>query len=107
LNGSVQKVAVVVSSEGGQPLERFVACLALLSEQQQRQEEEGVGLGEQELERALKDCLLKLQFRDAALRPLPNGCTFEVVTYSTDPDVAPQLWVEEAPQPGERSPPPV
>lgn len=95
--GSVRKLALVLLSGGGRPLERFVAALELPPVGQAVPEGDW---GEAALERALKDCLLKLQFQDAALPQLPTGCTFELAAYSADPDVAPQQWVEEAPQPG-------
>mmetsp|Transcript_11489 Transcript_11489/g.29436 ORF Transcript_11489/g.29436 Transcript_11489/m.29436 type:complete len:204 (-) Transcript_11489:368-979(-) len=100
--GSVRKLALVVLSPSGQPVERFVAALQLPGPGEAPPPGEAIaGAGERELERGLKDCLLKLQFQDAGLRPLPPGCTFELVAYSADPDVAPQQWVEEAPQPGQ------
>lgn len=105
--GSVRKLALVVLSPSGQPVERFVAALQLPGPGEAPPPGEAIaGAGERELERGLKDCLLKLQFQDAGLRPLPPGCTFELVAYSADPDVAPQQWVEEAPQPGECRPDP-
>jgi hypothetical protein len=52
------------------------------------------------LDRSLKDCLLKLQFSDSALGPPRDGSRFELVAYSSDPNTAAHLWVEEPPQPG-------
>lgn len=52
-------------------------------------------LHEAALDRALKECLLKLQFSDAPLEALPKGCRFEIVAYSSNPDAAGNLWVQE------------
>lgn len=53
---------------------------------------------------ALRGVLLRLQFADASLARLPEGCSFEVVAYTTGrggaTGVPQDAWVEEQPAPG-------
>eukprot|EP00891_Asterochloris_glomerata_P001347 jgi/Astpho2/1347/fgenesh1_pg.00024_%23_35_t len=49
-----------------------------------------------DLEHQLRGFLLKLQFADAWMKPLPQGCTFEVAAYTSDRQaLSLQLWAEE------------
>lgn len=49
----------------------------------------------EDVEAALRSALLKLQFLDAVLAPLPPGCTFEVIAYATArAALPPGSWVD-------------
>ena len=50
------------------------------------------------MEAALRSCLLKLQFLETSLKPLPAGCTFEVLAYASDRAALPiASWVDSDP----------
>mmetsp|Transcript_19289 Transcript_19289/g.53779 ORF Transcript_19289/g.53779 Transcript_19289/m.53779 type:complete len:200 (+) Transcript_19289:93-692(+) len=85
----VEKLVVVIFDPSDRVVERFVVTLNLLTAP------EGHSFSAVALDRSLKDCLLKLQFSDAALPPLPGGCRFEIAAYSSNPDTSAGLWVQE------------
>uniref|UniRef100_A0A061QU11 Mitotic spindle assembly checkpoint protein MAD2B n=1 Tax=Tetraselmis sp. GSL018 TaxID=582737 RepID=A0A061QU11_9CHLO len=86
-SGEIHKLAVVFFDGCDTALERFVVEFGFAKEGEPQ-------FSQADLDRSLKDCLLKLQFSDAGLRPLPNDCRFELVAYSSNPDAAAQHWVQ-------------
>ncbi|KAL0033194.1 hypothetical protein WJX79_009023 [Trebouxia sp. C0005] len=89
LQGLLQKVTVNVLGHDGMMVERYVL-------QSKVTVPKIVDLDPVELEHALRGFLLKLQFADAWMKPLPQGCTFEVAAYTTDRSSLPlQLWIED------------
>lgn len=68
--GTVRRFAVLVLDQNGLVVERFVAALAVRPEILASVEPEDV-------EAALRSCLLKLQFLETSLEPLPAGASRE------------------------------
>lgn len=117
IRGDIGKVAVLILDANGALLERFVADLKVQAEILASVEPEDV-------EAALRSALLKLQragdgvsacggggggvegeeendssaAAGGALRPLPKGCTFEVVAHARSRDALPRdAWVDADP----------
>ncbi|DBB04621.1 hypothetical protein WJX77_012570 [Trebouxia sp. C0004] len=89
LQGLLNKVTVNVLGQDGMLVERYVL-------QSKVTVPKLVDLDPVELEHALRGFLLKLQFADAWMKPLPQGCAFEVAAYTTDRSSLPlQLWIED------------
>lgn len=89
LQGLLHKVALNVLGQDGMLVERYVLQTTVLMSKVS-------DLDPVELEHSLRGFLLKLQFADAWMKPLPQGCTFEVAAYTTDRSSLPlQLWVED------------
>lgn len=89
LQGLLHKVTVNILGQDGMLVERYVL-------QSKVTVPKIVDLDPVELEHALRGFLLKLQFADAWMKPLPQGCTFEVAAYTTDRSSLPlQLWIED------------
>lgn len=94
VGGTLSKVAVLVRTESGQPVERFIFEPRLLAPPP-----DGERLDLQAIEWQLKGALLKLQYSDTYLSRLPPDSTFEINAYTIDRDhVDPRLWVEEQEQ---------
>lgn len=56
----------------------------------------------EELQSQLRSVILKLQYADSYLAPLPPGCAFELLAYTTDRRALPaDTWAEERPTPGQ------
>ncbi|KAK9818377.1 hypothetical protein WJX72_011659 [[Myrmecia] bisecta] len=91
----LQKVAILLLDSHGRTVERYVVQLQV--------DRKGLcHLNAADLDAALRGFLLKLQYVDACLKPLPKGCTFDIVAYCYERDMVPlQMWVEGNPGTGE------
>jgi len=120
LNGSVERVAVVIYDLGSRPLERFmfdvgsfpvvpkVEALTLFEDEEENQEE-GDYVGEDgrmkvstvDVEEQLRAAVRKLAYCGSKLTPLPQGCTYTVIVElkdQADPPIGhPQPWQPSAP----------
>ncbi|KAL3136917.1 hypothetical protein ABBQ32_006524 [Trebouxia sp. C0010 RCD-2024] len=89
LQGLLHKFSINILGEDGMLVERYVL-------QSRVSVARVADLDPLELEHTLRGFLLKLQFADAWMKQLPQGCTFEVAAYTTDRSALPlQLWVED------------
>lgn len=89
LQGLLHKVAINILGDDTMLVERYVLQTQVIVSKVP-------DLDPVELEHTLRGFLLKLQFADAWMKPLPQGCVFEVAAYTTDRSSLPlQLWVED------------
>ncbi|GFR47513.1 hypothetical protein Agub_g9145, partial [Astrephomene gubernaculifera] len=108
-SGHLREVALVFLDSKSRPVERVTFNTQLLlqtgagpgldgagpSHPQQQQPLPCIDVAS--LEAGLGSALLKLQFIDSLLKPLPQGCTFELVAYSTSrAGVDRQYFAEES-----------
>ncbi|KAK9826794.1 hypothetical protein WJX81_001690 [Elliptochloris bilobata] len=90
VRGLLGKVAVLILDSRGCVVEKYAVQL-------QCHMEILASLDVDDVEAALRSCLLKLQFADACLKPARKGCTFEVVAYAAERGALPlSAWVEAA-----------
>eukprot|EP00884_Botryococcus_braunii_P004190 jgi/Botrbrau1/13772/Bobra.0056s0027.1 len=93
IQGVVKQVAVLILNAHGLVIEKFIADLKM-------QAEILPSVNAEDIESALRDCLLKLQYMDSCLKPLPKGCTFEIVAYASSQNAVSQhSWVRSEPPP--------
>ncbi|BDA46150.1 probable mitotic spindle assembly checkpoint protein MAD2B [Coccomyxa sp. Obi] len=91
MQGVIEKVAILILDSCGCVVERYIISLRVQPEILQSVDLEDVEI-------ALRSCLLKLQYANASLGPLKDGCTFEVVAYTVNRNCVPQeTWVEGEP----------
>ncbi|PNW73850.1 hypothetical protein CHLRE_13g575333v5 [Chlamydomonas reinhardtii] len=83
-SGHLRELAVLVFDSRSSVVERVSFCTQLLASSTLDQAQQAQGAVDVDaLEAGLGSALLKLQFIDSLLKPLPQGCTFELAAYST------------------------
>ncbi|CAK0736167.1 hypothetical protein CVIRNUC_000702 [Coccomyxa viridis] len=92
MRGLIERIAILVLDSSGSVVERFNMQLKVQPEILQSVDVE-------DIESALRGCLLKLQYANASLGPCKEGCTFEVVAYTSQRSSIPKdTWVDGEPQ---------
>eukprot|EP00241_Pyramimonas_parkeae_P008009 CAMPEP_0114239828 /NCGR_PEP_ID=MMETSP0058-20121206/8689_1 /TAXON_ID=36894 /ORGANISM="Pyramimonas parkeae, CCMP726" /LENGTH=155 /DNA_ID=CAMNT_0001352077 /DNA_START=355 /DNA_END=822 /DNA_ORIENTATION=- len=76
--GGLTTVVLLITDKAHAPVERFVFDLQSLASA----EEEAAGLAYQAIERSLSAFITKISLSHSSLRPLPQGCQFQLVVYS-------------------------
>lgn len=91
MSGTGRRFGVLVLNKAGVCVERYVAALALRPEIL-------ASVDPADVEAALRSCLMKLQYLETSLKPLPPGCTFEIMAYADDRSALPiASWVDAEP----------